>query len=147
MSQSMPTERSRSLSLNQRPGLVTFAAMMMFLLFGLYAVTAILEFVHGTWLLLSTTAVPGGFLWIWGIIDALFALILLYAGLDILAGGQVGRIVGLVFAILNAIRWFFYLPIAPIAALVIIGIDILIIYALVAHSEYFDSTRHVASPL
>ncbi|HEU5370218.1 MAG TPA: hypothetical protein VFU69_17230 [Ktedonobacterales bacterium] len=63
------------------------------------------------------------------------------------ASGQVGRIVGLVFAVLNPIRWFVYLPIAPIAALVIIGIDIFIIYALVAHSEYFNSMRHAASPL
>jgi hypothetical protein len=63
-----------------------------------------------------------------------------------LRGGEVGRVIGIVIAVFSAIRWFFYLPNAPIAALVIIGIDILIIYALVAHSEYFESARPV-SPL
>jgi hypothetical protein len=143
----MPTPESSQPSFNQtrRPGLVTFAAVMLFLLFGLQAVVAIMEFFAGTWLLFSPASVPSGHVWIWGIIDALVALILLYAAIDILRGGQVGRMVGLVIAILSAIRWFFYLPLAPIAALIIIGIDVVIIYALVAHSEFFDS-RNVAAP-
>ena len=147
MSQPMYTpESSRPSSSKQRPGLVTFAAMMLFLLFGLEAVVAILEFFAGTWLLFSPSSVPGGFLWVWGIVDALLALIPLYAAIDILRGGEVGRIIGLVIAIVSAIRWFFYLPLAPIAALIIIGIDVVIIYALVAHSEYFES-RQTARPL
>lgn len=123
--------------LDRRLGLVTFAAIMMFLLFGLYATVAMLEFFQGTWLLLSTSNVPGGYLWVWGIVDAGLALIALYAGYDILMGGQAGRIIGLVFAIISAVRWFFFLPIAPFAAMAIIAVDILIIYGLVAHGEYF----------
>src|SRR5215472_3236657 len=88
-------------TLDRRPGLVTFAAMMMFLLFGLYAVVASLEFFRGTWLLLSTADVPGGYLWVWGIVDVVLALVFLYAGYDILAGGQVGRLIGLVVAIIS----------------------------------------------
>jgi hypothetical protein len=126
--------------------MVTFAAIMLFLLFGVQAVVALMEFFAGTWLLLNPN-VPGGFLWIWGIIDVLFALIPLYAALDILRGGEVGRIIGIVIAVISAIRWFFYLPLAPIAALVIIAVDILIIYALVAHSEYFErSSGNIPTP-
>ena len=133
--------------MNRRPGLVTFAAVMLFLLFGLHLVVALMEFFARTWLLLTPGSVPGGFLWIWGIIDVLFALIPLYAAIDILRGGEFGRIIGIVIAVFSAIRWFFYLPLAPIAALVIIAIDILIIYALVAHSEYFDtSPRNIPTP-
>jgi hypothetical protein len=69
-----------------RPGLVTFAAVMLLLLFGLYATYAILELVQGTWMLLNTTNVPGGRLWIWGLVDALFALVALYAAYDLLKG-------------------------------------------------------------
>ncbi|HLV99187.1 MAG TPA: hypothetical protein VKT82_10995 [Ktedonobacterales bacterium] len=142
MSRPMPTpESSQPPAYNRRPPLVTFAAMMLILLFGLQAVVAILEFVRGTWLLFSPVSVPGGYLWIWGIVDVFIALIPLYAAYDILRGGEVGRIIGLVIAIVSAIRWFFYLPLAPIAALIIIGIDVVIIYALVAHSEYFESRR------
>jgi hypothetical protein len=84
--------------------------------------------------------VPGGRLWIWGIVDALFALVALYAAYDLLKGGKVGRIIGLVYAILSAVRWLFFLPVAPIAAVVFIAVDILIIYGLVAHEEYFRAT-------
>ncbi len=134
-----------SYSGKRRPGLVTFAAVMLFLLFGLEAVVAIMEFFAGTWLLLNPGAVPGGYLWIWGIIDVLFALIPLYAAFDILRGGEAGRIIGIVIAVFSAVRWFFYLPLAPIAAIVVIGIDIVIIYALVSHSEFFES-RRAATP-
>ena len=148
MSQQYTPPRNYSVvnRLDRRPGLVTFAAVMMLLLFGLYATIAVLEFFQGTWLLLSTANVPGGHLWIWGIVDAVFALVALYAAFDILRGGQVGRIIALVYAIISAVRWFFFLPIAPIAAVVIIAINILIIYGLAAHGEFFrTSSGGVAS--
>ncbi len=128
-----------STPLDRRPGLVTFAAVMMFVLFGLYAIVAFMEFAHATWLLFSPYNGVGGSLLVWGIVDAILALILLYAGIDILAGGEVGRIIGLVFAVLSAIRWFFYLPIAPVSAVVFMALSILVIYGLVAHGEYFRS--------
>jgi hypothetical protein len=123
--------------LDRRPGLVTFAAVMMWLLCILYATSAFLEFFQGTWLLLSTANVPGGHLWIWGIVDSIFALIALYAAYDILMGGQAGRIIGLVYASFSTVRWFFFLPTAPIAAVVMIALNILVIYGLTAHGEYF----------
>ena len=127
-------------TLNRRPGLVTFAAAMMWVLFILYATIAFLEFFQGAWLLISTASVPGGHLWVWGIVDAIFALVALYAAFDILMGGQAGRIIGLVYASFSTVRWFFFLPIAPIAALVIIAINILVIYGLAAHGEYFRAS-------
>lgn len=145
--QDIPTQHYSVMeTLDRRPGLVTFAAAMMWLLFVLYATIAVLEFFQGTWLLLSTANVPGGHLWIWGIVDAVFALVALYAGYDIMMGGQAGRIIGLVYAIFSTVRWFFFLPIAPIAAVVIIAINILIIYGLAAHGEFFrTSSGGVAS--
>ena len=127
-------------TLNHRPGLVTFAAAMMWVLFILYATIAFLEFFQGAWLLLSTANVPGGHLWIWGIVDAVFALVALYAAFDILMGGQAGRIIGLVYASFSTVRWFFFLPIAPIAAVVIIAINLLVIYGLAAHGEFFRTS-------
>lgn len=122
---------------SKRPGLVTFAAVMMFVLAGLYAAVAFMEFFNAAWLLFSPYNGVGGSLWLWGILDAIYALILVFAGYSILAGGQVGQIIGLVVAGVSAVRWLFYLPIAPVTAVVIIAIDVLIIYALVAHAEYF----------
>ena len=125
-------------ALGRRPGLVTFAAIMMFLLGGFQLTFALVEFWRATWILFSPYGSFGGYLWLWGILDGIFALVAFYAGADLLRGGSFGRIVGILVAAFSAIRWFFYLPVAPWMAAVVIAIDILIIYGLVAHSEYFD---------
>ncbi len=124
-------------TLDRRPGLVTFAAIMMFLVAGFQIMFAILEFARATWVAVNVEGTIGGPLWLWGIIDVLFGLVALYAGVDILRGGDVGRIVGIIIAAFSALRWFFYIPAAPWAAVVVIVVDVLIIYGLAAHGEYF----------
>lgn len=123
-----------------RPGLVTFAAIMMFLLGGFQIVFAIEEFVSAAWVAANVEGTVGGPLWLWGIIDALFAVAAIYAGYDLLRGGAFGFMFGLIIASFNAVRWFFYIPAAPWAAAVAIGVNVLIIYALAVNSEYFG--RH-----
>jgi hypothetical protein len=114
---------------------------MMFLLGGFQALSAITLFVHAAWLAINVEATIGGPLWVWGIIDALFAVVAIYAGYDILRGGGTGRILGFIVAGLSALRWYLFIPAAPWAALALIAVDILVIYALAAHSEYFQPPR------
>jgi hypothetical protein len=73
----------------------------------------------------------------WGLLDALYAIVLLYGGYALLQGQAVGRLVALIVAVFAAIRWFFYLWYVPWAAAIIIGICILVIYAMSAHEDYF----------
>jgi hypothetical protein len=124
--------------LGRRPGLVTFAAIVLALLGGFQLTFALMEFWRATWIALSVYGTFGGWLWIWGILDTLFALVALYAAYDILQGGTFGQIIGILIASISAIRWFFYLPAAPWLGAVVIAVDIIIIYALVAHAEYFQ---------
>jgi hypothetical protein len=140
MASAMNPEHQAHVEGKQRPGLVTFAAIMMFLLAGFQAMYAILEFANATWVAVNVAGTFGGALWLWGIIDAAFAVVAVSAGADLLRGGQFGRTFGLVIASLSAIRWFFYIPAAPWTAVVVIVVNILIIYGLVAHSEYFRTT-------
>src|SRR3954454_5699793 len=78
-----------------RPGLVTFAAVMMFALGGFHVLLAISEFARSTWVLsrldieLFITS-----LIVWAIIDLLIGVIALYAGVSILRGGTFGLITG-----------------------------------------------------
>jgi hypothetical protein len=118
--------------------MVTFAAIMLFLVGGLYGASALMEFINVTWLLFSPYNGVGGHLLLWGIIDAIYALILFAAGISVLEGGQMGRIIGVIVAVFSAIRWLFFLPIAPVTAVVIIALSVLIIYALVSHEEFFQ---------
>ena len=59
---------------------------------------------------------------------------------EALVGGQAGRVFGLGYASFGTVRWFFFLPIAPIAAVVIIAINILVISGLAAHGEFFRTS-------
>jgi hypothetical protein len=112
---------------------------MMFLLGAFHILFAIEEFVSATWVAVNVEATVGGPLWLWGIIDAVFAVTVIYAGYDLLRGGEFGRIAGLIIASFSAVRWFFYIPAAPWAAVIAIVVDVLVIYGLVGHSEYFRS--------
>ncbi len=125
----------------RRPGLVTFAGVMMCIFGGFEAIAAISAFAGSVWLT-STTGVWLHGLWLWGIIDAVMALVGFYAAYDIFRGGQVGRIVGLVIASISMFRWFFYLPYmtrAPWMGIVMLVLDFLVIYGLAAHGEYFSA--------
>ena len=123
---------------SMRPGLVTFAAIMMFTLGGFSIVWAIEEFTNAAWLNNTQLGLVSTTLFYWAISDLVVAAIAILAGLDVWRGGNVGRWTGIVIAVFSAMRAFFYLPLAPIAALLIIAIDIFVIYGLSTYAEYFE---------
>jgi hypothetical protein len=132
-------QQSERLTGMGRPGLVTFAAMMMFALGGFHVLLAISEFARSTWVLsrldieLFITS-----LIVWAIIDLLIGAIALYAGVSILRGGTFGLITGFVFADISVIRWLLYILVSPLLAIVIIVLDCLVIYGLAEHADYFQ---------
>jgi hypothetical protein len=120
-----------------RPGLITFAAIMMFVVGGFHILLAMSEFARVAWVPSSLGTVPIiQALVFWGIVDLIVGFIALYAGGSILRGGAFGWIVGYTFATLGIIRWLFYIPVSPVLAVVIIVLDVLIIYGLAKHSDY-----------
>ena len=50
---------------------------------------------------------------------------------------QLGRWVGLLFTMIGIVRWSFYLFVSPAAAVVGFAINLLVMYALSQHAEYF----------
>ena len=125
----------------RRPDLVTFAAIMMFALGGFHLLIAISEFANSTWMLSRLDIqlfIPS--LIIWGVIDLFIGLIVLYAGASILSGGKFGWWMGYTFATLGIIRWLFYIPVTPVLAVAIIALVMLVIYGLVKHADYFQTS-------
>lgn len=125
-----------------RPGWVTFAAVIAFVIAGIAVVQAIfflldLDVFYDVYRAdrMVTT------LWYWGVIDIIIAMLACYAGWDILTGGWLGRIIALIGAGLSIVRWMVFLPFVPATAVVIIAIDVLVIYALLntEANEYFDA--------
>jgi hypothetical protein len=126
----------------RRPDLVTFAAIIMFVLGGFHVLLAISEFANSTWVLSRLDIelfIP--ILIIWGVIDLIIGAIALYAGFSILSGGTFGWLMGVAFACVGIIRWLFYIPVSPVLAIAIIALDVLIIYGLVKDSDYFQTFR------
>ena len=119
-----------------RPGLVTFAAVMLFALGGFHILLAVSEFARSTWVLSRLDIelfIP--ILVVWGILDLIIGALALYAGFSILRGGVFGFLAGLGFAMLGVIRWLFYIPVSPVLAVVIIALDVLVIYGLTRYYE------------
>ena len=128
----------RSRAAAHRPGMVTFAAVMMFVVAGLEALTALLAFAGtGWWVTKAGNLVYANFV-VWGIVDSIIALIALYAGIDLLRGGPFGLGMGYLFAVVSAIRWLFVIPAAPVLAVVIIALCVMVVYALATHSDYAE---------
>jgi hypothetical protein len=133
-----PMERSGG-AVTRRPGMLTFAAIIMFMVAGFEALSAILAFAGtGWWVTDMGNLVYTNFV-LWGIVDLIIALIALYAGIDLLRGGTIGRVMGYLFAGLGAIRWLFVISAAPILAVVVIALCVMVIYALAKDSDYVDA--------
>lgn len=135
--QMAPAAEAELPAMGRRPGLVTFAAIMLIVFAGFQGVWAFVEFTNAAWIASVTYGSFGGYLWVWAIVDGLVALAALFAGFDIFQGGSFGQVFGIIIAALSAFRWFFYLPAAPVMGIVAIGVDVVIIYALIAHADYF----------
>ena len=120
-----------------RPGWLTYAAIMMFVLGGFHILLAISEFANSTWAqsrLDIEVFIP--ILFIWGIVDLIIGSLAAYAGVSLLRGGTFGLATGFIFASLGIIRWLFHIPVSPVLAVVVIVLDLLVIYGLVEHADY-----------
>ena len=125
------------MSKNQRPGMVTFAGIVMFLVAGFHGLIAISEFTHSDWLADIPLGLFSSSYLLWGFIDAILALIAIYTGYAILKGNLTGRYLGYAVAVLSAMRWFMILPAAPVMGLIIIVLDIIVLYGLSSNDTYF----------
>jgi len=133
-----PMERSAG-AVASRPGMFTFAAVIMFLLAGFGVLSAILAFGGTGWWVTETGNLVYANLLFWGVLDLAVALIALYAGISLLRGGEFGLVMGYLFAGLTALRWLFVVPAAPILSVVMIALCVMVIYGLARHSDYVES--------
>jgi hypothetical protein len=133
-----PMERSGG-AVTRRPGMVAFAAIIMFMVAGFEALSALLAFAGTGWWVTEAGNLVYANLVLWGVLDLLIALIALYSGIDLLRGGTFGIVMGYLFAGLGAVRWLFVIPAAPILAVVVIALCVMVIYALATYSEQLGS--------
>ena len=131
-------EPVRARRATHRPGVFTFAAVIMFVVAGLEALSALLNFAGTGWWVTDTGNLVYANFVFWGIVDLIIALIALYAGIDLLRGGAFGLVMGYLFAVVTAVRWLFVIPAAPVVAVVVIALCVMVIYGLAKHSDYSE---------
>ncbi len=72
----------------------------------------------------------------WGWIHLILGILLVLAGVCVLAGQSWARLLGAVLAALSAISLFAWLPYNPVGATILIALDVFVIWALLAHSPH-----------
>jgi hypothetical protein len=116
-------------------GVVVFAGVMLTLggvMQGFYGLVAIINdqwpvYANQANLLLGLTA--------WGWIHLVLGVIALIAGVGIVMGSALARGIGVIVAGVSMVVTFMSLPAEPLWSLTIIAVDLVIIYALIAHGR------------
>ncbi len=118
-------------------GWIAFAATMMIIGGSLNALYGLIAIVNDNWVGWNTETKSAVVVDItaWGWAHLILGVLLLLAGIGVLSGNMLARIIGVIVAGLSMIANFFFIPVYPWWALTVIVIDALVIWALTAHGR------------
>jgi hypothetical protein len=119
----------------RRSGWLTYAAVMLFIAAGLYAIWALNLWADSSWVADISNGIFGGQRWLWGLFDAGMAVLYVYAGKSLLDGRDFGRWVAVIAASVGILRWFYWMPFAPFLSLTVVGMMSLVLYAVLTTWE------------
>jgi magnesium-transporting ATPase (P-type) len=122
-----------------RPGWLTFAAVVMFSVGILRFISALYYFADSTRVANVTAGAFGDHLFFWGLWDLLIAVLAVWAGYSLLSGNTFGRVVGYFWAILVIVQSFLVLEFAPWFGFAALLLAMFVIYALSATSEWRET--------
>lgn len=125
-----------NMSTLERPGWLTFAAVVLLSVGILRIITAISYFANSSKVDDLSHGLFGGQLWAWGLWDLLIAVLALWGGWSLLGGNSLGRAIGYVWAGLVLIQSFLILAWAPWFGFLAMAIATLVMFALASTSEW-----------
>ena len=116
--------------LESRRGWVVFAAIVMFSV-GFYRLISGISYLADSHKINDfTLGLFGDNMWAWGIWDLGIAVVALWAGYSLLAGGSFGRVVSYIWAVLVIVNSFSIMRWDPWFAFAMIALAIFVIYGL-----------------
>ena len=122
-----------------RPGWLTFAAVVMFAVGFLRFISAIYYFADSARIANVGAGAFGGHLFLWGLWDLVIAFLAIWAGWSLLSGNTLGRVIGYVWAILVIVESFMLLGFAPWFGFASLILATFVIYALSTTSEWRET--------
>jgi hypothetical protein len=122
-----------------RPGWLTFAAVVLFAVGILRFISAIYYFADSSRIADVSQGALGDHLFLWGLWDAIIAVLALWAGYSLLTGSTFGRVIGYIWAISVIVESFLLLEWAPWYGTATLVLATLVIYALSSTSGWRES--------
>jgi hypothetical protein len=118
-------------------GWIAFAAVMMIIGGCLNAFYGLVAVVNDNWVGWNTATKSAVVvdLTAWGWVHIILGVVLLLAGIGVMSGNMLARIIGVIVAGVSLIANFFFIPVYPWWSLTVIVIDALVIWALTAHGR------------
>lgn len=116
-------------------GFVLFAAIMMVLIGIFHAIAGLTGIIKNTFYLVSPNYVISWDATVWGWIHLLLGIIVVLAGFALMQGATWARIVGIILVGLSAIANFAFIPYYPVWSILIVALDVVVLWALIAHGR------------
>jgi hypothetical protein len=124
-------------------GWVVFGGVMMIMLGAFQAIEGLVAlFDNGYYLVRPSGLVVHVNYTAWGWTHLLIGVVAVLAGLGLLTGNMVARVVGVVVALLSALVNLAFLAAYPVWSTIVIALDVIVIYAIIVHGrELKDDSR------
>ena len=123
-----------------RPGWLTFAAVVMFAVGFLRIISAIYYFADSSRVASLSAGTLGDNLFLWGLWDLIIAALALWAGYSLLMGNTFGRVIGYIWAIVVIVQSFLIIQYAPWYGAATLTLAVLVVYALSSTSAWRDTS-------
>jgi hypothetical protein len=123
--QSMQTYASRT-------GWIMLAAVVMFAVGFLRIISGISYLVNSHRVNDFTAGLFGDNMWLWGIWDLGIAAVAIWAAFSLINGGEFGRVIAYIWAILVIVNGFLVIGYAPWFSAAMIALAVLVVYGLVS---------------
>jgi len=114
-------------------GWIAFAGIMMMIAGALQAFYGLVAVFNDEWVVWGNRANLMLDLTAWGWVHVAIGAVVIVSGIGVFAGNVLARTVGVLVAGVSVLANFAFIPAYPVWSLVVIAIDTLVIYALVAH--------------
>ena len=123
-------------------GWIVFAGVMLVMLGVFHVIEAIVALVREDFYLVGSSGLTVSVNYTtWGWAHLILGVIAGLAGIGLLAGNMVARVVGVIVAMVSALANMAFVPAYPVWSLIIITFDVLVIWAIIVHGSEMKSVN------
>jgi hypothetical protein len=142
VSQYRSASRAREASSGWAVGFALFAAVMMIMAGTWQALAGLIALLQNEFYVTTRNYLFQFDATTWGWIHLILGVLVGLAGLGLLVGQTWARVFGIVLAVLSALSNFLFIPYYPFWSILVIGLDVLVIWALAAHGREIREARY-----